>query len=125
MSDERFERIRSLGGERYRAFLDAGYREYWQGGGFNWHITPYLLQKRIDSGRDKLFFIDVWVYEPREGVRPVVGWQPEAQFYLANDGDTFNVTLLADEPTPNGLLIFFRAIYFRMECRPYEAAYKE
>lgn len=77
-------RVRHLGGTRYQAWLDAGYREYYQESYRVLHSTPYLLQKAFyDDAGTRLFFISVGVYDwsdypQRES--DAIAYQPDVQF---------------------------------------------
>lgn len=117
-----FTRIRTVGGARYQAFLDSGYRECYTTQSL-WG-TPYLLQKAIrDAAGVRLFFVDVLVYDFADfpyGREQAVGYQFEAHFTTHHSqGPGFRVTLMDDDSlTPGGIETFFQRIYVAMECSP-------
>ena len=118
--EQRLAHIREIGGERYQAFLTAGYGEWYLESAL--HCTPYLLQKCIYGAHgDKLYYINVWVYD-FQGFRSAipVGWQPEADF-TSGDLVSFHVVMhCADTMTPQDIEAFFQRQYEAMECEPYE-----
>lgn len=118
--DPRFDAIRRLGGERYEAFLAAGYREWYSPG---CHMTPFLLQKAIPRPKPGiLYFIDVWAYDASQ-YRPgfPATFQFECQFEARSDErPTFSVTLHDRDHSPEQVEAFFAAIYSRMDCGPYD-----
>ena len=123
-NDVRFEKIRRLGGTRYQAFLDDGYREYCME--MSLLNTPYLLQKVIrDADGVQLFFIDILVYDfsdTRTVHQRQVCFQPECQFNDHGDDETlgFRVTLMdRDTLTPQKIEEFFSSLYTVYHCVPY------
>lgn len=109
--------IRQLGGERYAAFLAAGYREYYTATSLR--NTPYLLQRAICRGTQRLFYLNVWVYEMPTEKR--IEFSPEVQYNTRSDhGPVFNVEVHPhDTMTPASLETFFLRLYDAMECEPY------
>ena len=114
--DTRFEHIRDIGGARYQAFLDAGYREFYMG--MSPWSTPYLLQKAIrNSDGIRLFFIDILVYDfshVRTTDMQQISFQPECQFndHVSATTPCFRVILNdADTRTPEDIETFFSHIY--------------
>ena len=119
--DAFFAPIRQAGGERYAAFLAAGYREYHDRSMF--HRSPYMLQKCIKGEvHSKLYYIDVWCYDHSDHVPDhPFGVQPEVQFNTHGDqSPTFDVHLFAGEMSVQAIEDFFRSIYDRMGCQPYD-----
>ena len=120
-NDERFEWVRRRGGEKYAAWLEAGYRECYCP---HQKSTPFLLQKRFRNERgDTTHFVNVWAYdwtEYRDWAGDPVTYSAEVQFNLRGD-DTFNVELLHPE-SPEKTEIFFARMYVAMGCVPYEEA---
>ena len=123
-NDPRLSTIRHRGGMRYKAFLDAGYQE-WYSAGALLRNTPYLLQKAIrDEQGLRLFFIDIFVYDLTEYQLErdeKIGYQTEANFNThSKDMPSFNVTMVDDITlTPESIEAFFKRIYVTMKCEPY------
>lgn len=119
-SDPRFAHVRHVGGHVYAAFLAAGYREYYQSSGFR--STPYLLQKCIRGPkRNKLYYINIWAYDHTKYVGAChhpFGLAAECQFNTRTDL-TFNVELNNARDVAK-TEEFFKAVYMRMGCEPYE-----
>lgn len=118
--DIRFAVIRSIGGERYKSFLDAGYKEWYQNNPYN--HSPYLLQKGVYRDGIRLFFVNVWCYDLSGHCKDhPFAIQPECQFNVHVDQPrTFSVTLWPEEMTPTQIEEWFLAVYDRMECQPYD-----
>jgi len=120
--DERFEWVRRQGGDRYFAWLAAGYKESFQGQPLG-RMTNYLLQKRIRDARGTtLFFINTWVYDwtnCSNWSSERIAYEAEANFNSHGDQPpTFNVVLHRPE-TPEATEAFFRKMYDAMGCQPY------
>lgn len=121
--DPRLDGIREAGGERYAAFLAAGFREWYSEAGR--HGTKYLLQKRIRRGDDTAYFIDCWVhdwrsYRGRHESLPLITFQLEAHFYASGAVPYFTVTRNWFDGSPGEAEAFFADVYDRMGCQPYE-----
>lgn len=120
--DERFEWVRRRGGEKYAAWLAAGYRECYQGQALG-RMTNFLLQKRIRDARGvTLYFINVWAYDnhrwPDWNGDPV-SFEAECHFNThIGQSPTFNVALHHPE-TPEQTEAFFLKMYHAMGCEPY------
>jgi hypothetical protein len=119
-SDPRFAAIRALGGDRYAAFLAAGYREWYAG-----HApksTPFLLQRGIrDADGTRLYFVHAWAYDRSDYLpeRPF-GLAFDAQFNgHADQSPTFNVELFDHGQGPADVEAFFARLYAAMGCEPY------
>lgn len=117
-SDDRFAGVRQRGGEKYAAWLAAGYRECYSAMGKS---TPFLLQKRFrDASGVTTHFVNVWAYdwsEYRDWHGDDVTYMASCQFNTSGDQQTFNVELLHLED-PESTEQFFDRVYRLMECRP-------
>lgn len=106
--DEVFAEIRTVGGDRYAAFLADGYREWYSPG---MRETPYLLQKVVRADT-YLFRINIWVYDNRRySLEKPVAYQPEAQFNALRDQPTFDVILHDGNRPPAEIEALFMRIY--------------
>lgn len=120
--DERFEWVRRRGGEKYAAWLAAGYRECYQPNPIL-RTTPFLLQKRLrDEAGETMLFVNVWAYDwtdykLRQG--EAVSYEAECHYNgHIGQSPTFDVVLHHPE-TPGATEAFFLKMYDAMGCQPY------
>ncbi len=101
--------------------LAAGYKPYRQG----CRPNTRLLQKCIRNERqDKLYFIDVDVYDDLIKYGSC-GLAPRVQFVQNRDAPnerTFNVDLLVHSETVEAMEAFYAKCYAVFGCDPYEQA---
>ena len=106
--------------------MDAGYRKYNQ---HTHNNSDYLVQKRVDDGVGKKYFIHIWVYEhfnkeyySRNPSLQEVSFMPEVQFQRGDEA-TMNVTLiLNDKSTIQKIEQEFECLWLFLE-KPYYSTY--
>jgi len=109
--EDKFAHIRQLGGAQYQAFLDAGYKDY-----FNLDVN--LIQKPIYDNGLRLFFISIRLHNWGELV-----YEVKCDFNVTGSTKPmFSVSLPCTNRltmAPDEIEAFFRRVYERMECSPY------
>jgi len=100
--------------------LEAGYREY-PPCRITQQYAQAAYQKCFRDNDAKHYFINFAYYEHSHCGELHKAWSVDTQFNLASNDVAFNVVYLCEnDNTLEEVETFFKNVYERMECRPYE-----